>query len=119
MVFLERCGLTGAALYVNSIGCGECRPKYVERLRQELHKVKDKLGPDSQRRIETNPLRVLDSKLEAEQPIIAKLPSILDHLCDACRDHFTRVQQELKARGLVYEINWRCPRPRLLHAHHL
>ncbi len=110
MVFLERCGLKGATLYVNSIGCGECRPKYVELLRQELQKVKDKLGPDSQRRIETNPLRVLDSKLEEEQPIIAKLPSILDHLCDGCRDHFAKVQQELKDRGLAYEINWRLVR---------
>ncbi len=54
-------------LEINSIGCRECRPKYVEVLRAELLKVKDKLGPDSQRRIETNPLRVLDSKLEAEQ----------------------------------------------------
>ncbi|HSC78332.1 MAG TPA: histidine--tRNA ligase [Candidatus Acidoferrales bacterium] len=110
MVFLERCGLKGATLYVNSIGCGECRPKYVELLRKELQKVKDKLGPDSQRRIDTNPLRVLDSKLEEEQGIIAKLPSILDHLCEACRDHFAKVQQELKDRGLQYEINWRLVR---------
>ncbi len=110
MVFLERCGLTGATLYVNSIGCGECRPKYVERLRAELQKVKGKLGPDSQRRIDTNPLRVLDSKVEEEQPIIAKLPSILDHLCEACRDHFAKVQRELKDRGLQYEINWRLVR---------
>ncbi len=110
MVFIERCGLREAKLYVNSIGCSECRPKYVELLRQELQKVKDKLGPDSQRRIETNPLRVLDSKLEEEQPIIEKLPSILEHLCDACREHFAKVQQELKDRGLAYEINWRLVR---------
>ena len=75
-----------------------------------MQKVKDKLGPDSQRRIDTNPLRVLDSKLEEEQGIIAKLPSILDHLCDACRDHFTKVQKELKDRGIQYEINWRLVR---------
>ena len=110
MVFLERCGLRGAKLYVNSIGCGDCRPKYVERLRRELHKVKDKLGPDSQRRIETNPLRVLDSKLEEEQPIIAKLPSILDHLCEACRDHYEKVKKELNERGIAFEENWRLVR---------
>ncbi len=110
LAFIERCGLKGAALYVNSIGCAECRPKYVERLRQELQKVKDKLGPDSQRRIDTNPLRVLDSKLEAEQPIIARLPSILDHLCDACREHYAKVKQELAERSIAFEENWRLVR---------
>lgn len=110
MVFLDRCGLRERTLYVNSIGCASCRPKYVELLRKELQKVKSKLGPDSQRRIETNPFRVLDSKLESEQPIIEKLPSILDHLCDACREHFEQFQQELKDRGIGYEINWRLVR---------
>jgi len=110
MVFIEKCGLKGCALTVNSIGCPECRPKYVARLRDELEQVRDQLGPDSQRRIETNPLRVLDSKVEGEQPVIAKLPSILDHLCDACRGHFSEVQQELKERNLKFEINHRLVR---------
>ncbi len=110
MVFIERCGLRGCALYVNSIGCSQCRPKYVETLRGALQKVKSKLGPDSQRRIETNPLRVLDSKVEAEQPLIEKLPSILDHLCSACRDHYEKVKQELKDRGVPFEENWRLVR---------
>jgi histidyl-tRNA synthetase len=110
LVFIERCGLQGAELFLNSIGCPACRPKYVELLRRELEKVSDRLGPDSLRRIETNPLRVLDSKLEAEQPIIAKLPSILDHLCDACRDHFEKVKKELTDRGIKYELNHRLVR---------
>src|SRR5579859_7321757 len=76
MTFFARLGLEGVKLEINSIGDRECRPKYVELLRAELMKVKDKLGPDSQRRIETNPLRVLDSKLETEQGIIAGLPRI-------------------------------------------
>src|ERR1700735_5541619 len=74
LVLFRRAGLALTALYINSIGCKECRPKYVELRRAELQKVKDKLGPDSQRRIETNPLRVLDSKLPDEQPIIETLP---------------------------------------------
>jgi len=110
MVFIEKCGLKGCALTVNSIGCPECRPKYVARLREELEQVRDRLGPDSQRRIETNPLRVLDSKVEGEQPVIVELPSILDHLCDACREHFSEVQQELKERNLKFEINHRLVR---------
>ena len=110
LVFLDRCGLREHTLYVNSIGCSDCRPKYIERLRGELQKVKDQLGADSRRRIETNPLRVLDSKLPEEQLIIEKLPSILDHLCNACREHFQKFQQELKDRSLAYEINKRLVR---------
>ena len=110
LVFLDRCGLREHSLYVNSIGCPDCRPQYIERLRSALQKVKDHLGADSRRRIETNPLRVLDSKLPEEQPVISKLPSILDHLCATCREHFQKFQQELKDRSLAYEINKRLVR---------
>jgi histidyl-tRNA synthetase len=110
LVFFERVGLRGATLSVNSIGDKNCRPKYVELLREELRKVKDKLGPDSQRRIETNPLRVLDSKVPEEQAIIENLPRIADHLCDDCRAHFAKLQAELKLRDIAYEINWRLVR---------
>ena len=110
MAFFERVGLRDCTLYVNSIGCRECRPKYVEKLREALLKVKDKLGPDSQRRIETNPLRVLDSKLQEEQAIIEKLPRIGEHLCAACREHFAALQEQLKLRGIAYKINWRLVR---------
>ena len=110
MVFFKRAGLTRTTLYVNSIGDKNCRPQYVELLRQELLKVKDQLGPDSQRRIETNPLRVLDSKLPHEQEIIAKLPRISDHLCAECREHFAKLKDELRLRGIAYEENWRLVR---------
>jgi histidyl-tRNA synthetase len=110
LVFFNRVGLTHTALYVNSIGCKECRPKYVELLREELRKVKDRLGPDSQRRIEMNPLRVLDSKLHEEQPIIERLPRISEHLCADCREHFAKLKDELKLRGIAYEEKWRLVR---------
>jgi histidyl-tRNA synthetase len=100
----------GHTLYINSIGCKECRPKYVEVLRAALVKVKDKLGADSQRRIETNPLRVLDSKLESEQAVIEDLPRIADHLCPACRKHFEMLQAMLFMRQIAYEVNWRLVR---------
>jgi len=108
--FFRRAGLTSTTLYVNSIGDKNCRPQYVELLREELRKVKDKLGADSQRRIETNPLRVLDSKLPEEQPVIEKLPRIADHLCAECRDHFAKLKDELNLRGIRYEENWRLVR---------
>jgi histidyl-tRNA synthetase len=110
LVLFKRVGLTSTTLYVNSIGCKECRPKYVELLREELRKVQDQLGTDSQRRIETNPLRVLDSKLPDEQPIIEKLPRISDHLCADCREHFAKLKEELKLRDIAYEENWRLVR---------
>jgi histidyl-tRNA synthetase len=102
--------LAAMKLYINSIGCKECRPKYVAALKTALEKVKDKLGADSQRRIETNPLRVLDSKLESEQAVIEKLPRISDSLCDACRAHFAEVQRQLRIRNLTFDINWRLVR---------
>ena len=110
LAFFERVELKGATLYINSIGDKNCRPAYVEKLREELRKVKDRLGADSQRRIETNPLRVLDSKLPEEQAIIETLPRIADHLCDACREHYAELKQELALRGIVYEENWRLVR---------
>jgi histidyl-tRNA synthetase len=114
VVFFKRVGLTRTTLYVNSIGCNQpdCRPGYVAALREALRKpeVMSRLGPDSQRRIETNPLRVLDSKLESEQGVIKELPRISDYLCAECREHFARLKEELKLRGVAYEENWRLVR---------
>jgi len=112
MTFFERIGLQGTELSVNSIGhaADNCRRGYVAKLREELAKVKDQLGADSQRRIETNPLRVLDSKLDHEQAIIAKLPHIADHLCGDCKAHYAELRRQLDLRGVAYRENWRLVR---------
>jgi histidyl-tRNA synthetase len=112
MTFFDRIGLQGTTLYINSIGhsADNCRRAYVEKLRAELQKVKDKLGADSQRRIDTNPLRVLDSKLEHEQPIIETLPRIADHLCPDCAANYAAVKAQLELRGVIYKENWRLVR---------
>ena len=110
IVLFKRVGLLNTTLYVNSIGCRESRPKYVDLLRAELRRVSDKLGPDSQRRIETNPLRVLDSKLPEEQAIIEKLPRISEHLCAACKQHFSELKDELNLREISFDENWRLVR---------
>lgn len=107
-VLIDRCRIEKWTLLVNSIGCPDtpdrkgCRPKYIERLREELRKVNDKLGADSQRRIDTNPLRVLDSKLPEEQAIIEKLPKLSDFLCEDCRGHYEKLKQELKLRQVPF-----------------
>jgi len=110
MDYFSRLQLAGTTLFVNSIGCKDCRPIYVGILREALRAVRDQLGADSQRRIETNPLRVLDSKIPTEQPIIETLPRIADHLCAACREHFAALQAELKLRQISCEVNWRLVR---------
>ena len=112
MAFFDKVGLQGATLYINSIGhnAENCRRGYVDKLRTELAKIKDNLCPDSQRRIDTNPLRVLDSKLESEQPYIERLPRIADHLCDECKAHYAAVKRQLELRGVLYQENWRLVR---------
>jgi histidyl-tRNA synthetase len=106
---LKGVGLSGFKLLINSVGDANCRPQYVARLREELKAVAPQMCGDCQRRAETNPLRVLDCKIEADQPIIEKLPHITDCLCDACRTHFEAVKTYLADRGIEYEV-----RPRLV-----
>jgi histidyl-tRNA synthetase len=112
MTFFGRLELQGVQLEINSIGhsAPNCRRGYVEKLKAALVEVKDKLGADSQRRIETNPLRVLDSKLEHEQAIIEKLPRIADSLCDECKAHYAEVKRQLEMRGVAFRENWRLVR---------
>jgi histidyl-tRNA synthetase len=112
MTYFVRLGLEGVQLDINSIGHDgpECRRVYRGALYNALLKVKDKLGADSQRRIETNPLRVLDSKLESEQAIIERLPRIGDHLCADCAKHYAEVKRQLDLRGVAYQENWRLVR---------
>jgi len=106
---LGRVGLTGSILFLNSVGCANCRPKYLEVLREELGKVRGQLCVDCQRRSETNPLRVLDCKVPEDQPIIDKLPTILDLLCTECREHFDKLQSYLRDRKIPFTV-----RPRLV-----
>jgi histidyl-tRNA synthetase len=102
--------ISGYTLLLNSVGDKNCRPQYLERLRTELAKVRHQLCQDCQRRSEANPLRVLDCKIPADQPIIDKLPTILDCLCADCREHFDRLQSYLRDRGIPYTLQPRLVR---------
>lgn len=106
---LTRVGLTGFGLVINSVGCRECRAKFVAELRERLKKVAPRMCEDCQRRAVTNPLRVFDCKVPEDQPIIDSLPSILDSLDEGCRRHFEAVRGYLTDRGIAYEV-----RPRLV-----
>jgi histidyl-tRNA synthetase len=106
---LRSLGLRDFKLLLNSVGDADCRPAFLARLREELAKVAPSMCADCRRRADTNPLRVLDCKAPEDQPIIERLPSIVDHLCDACRTHFDAVKRHLTARGIPFEV-----RPRLV-----
>jgi histidyl-tRNA synthetase len=106
---LTRAGLSGFTLLINSVGCQNCRPQYIEKLREALKPVAASLCVDCQRRVDTNPLRVLDCKVPEDQPIIDQLPSILDSLCEICAPHFAAVQSYLRERSIEFEV-----RPRLV-----
>jgi histidyl-tRNA synthetase len=108
--FLDELGITGWTLVLNSVGSASDRPKYVAALREALAPVKDQMSPDNQRRAETNPLRVLDSKDPADEAIIATLPKIADYLDDESKAHFAAVLAALDACGVQYEINPRLVR---------
>ena len=107
---LDELKVTGSSLLLNSVGCKECRPTYLETLRKELAKVRNELCADCQRRSETNPLRVLDCKVPADQPIIDRLPTIGNSLCATCQSHFSDLQQSLKVFGIDYVLQPRLVR---------
>ncbi len=100
----------GWRLLLNSVGSSTDRPRYVAALREALIPVKDRMCPDNQRRAETNPLRVLDSKDEADQEIIDALPKIADYLDDDSKSHFAAVLVALDACEVPYTVNPRLVR---------
>ena len=93
-----------SSLLINSVGCGVCRPKYVELLRSELQKNHGGFCEDCRRRAVSNSLRVLDCKVESCQPLIGGLPMITEHLCEDCGKHFTGLRGYLDDAGIEYEI---------------
>jgi histidyl-tRNA synthetase len=107
---LNELGVKGWRLEVNSVGSSTDRPRYIAALREALEPVKHRMSADNQRRAETNPLRVLDSKAPEDQDVINGLPKIADFLDDASRDHFAHVLAALDACGVAYTVNPRLVR---------
>jgi histidyl-tRNA synthetase len=101
-LLLDRCGIAGAELVLNSVGCADDRPAYHAALREALAARLPEMCPDCQRRAQTNPLRVLDCKVPADQPIIASLPTLESFLDAKCRDHFAQLRRLLDANRIAY-----------------
>ncbi len=101
-------GITGVTLQVNSLGDAECRDIYRDALKAYLKEKLPTLCADCQRRYETNPLRVLDCKVDAEK--FGDSPIMLDYLCGPCKDHFAMVEGGLKKLGIPFVVNPRLVR---------
>jgi histidyl-tRNA synthetase len=102
-------GLAVAAT-INSIGDDVCRPRYREALFAHFGPHRATLSPDSQRRLERNPLRILDSKAPEDRELVESAPTMLDVLCDPCAEHFARVRSLLDACGVAYRVDPRIVR---------
>jgi histidyl-tRNA synthetase len=103
-------GLGRVSLAINSMGDGECRPAYLRTLLAYLGDRRDRLCPEHAERLEANPLRVLDCKRPECRAATDGAPRLVDHLCDACRAHFERVQEGLEALGVPFGIDHRLVR---------
>jgi histidyl-tRNA synthetase len=95
----------GYKLEINSLGCSECMPKYRQNLVKELNSIKDDLCQDCQRRITTNPIRVLDCKVESCKELLTDAPKITDNLCQSCQADFKKLTELLEKNGIEYTIN--------------
>lgn len=102
--YLKRLQITNTELLVNSIGDENCRPAYIERLKEAIRERLPNLCGSCKQRYETNPLRVLDCKVESCQPYLNELPAIKDMLCEPCRAHFDEFLRLLDERGIKYTI---------------
>ena len=97
-------------LQINSLGSSESRANYKQALVAYLENHKDKLDADSQRRLTTNPLRILDSKEAATQALLDNAPVLLEYLDETSRTHFEQLKILLDAGGVSYQINPRLVR---------
>jgi histidyl-tRNA synthetase len=103
--WLKKSGLEDPRLELNTIGDHNCRPAYLEKLKDYYRPLKEKLHGDCQLRLERNPLRLLDCKVPQCQPFKAAAPKITDHLCDECAAHWAEVQRLLDAGGIEFVHN--------------
>jgi len=106
----ESLGIGGLYLYINSIGCKVCRPRYLEKLKSYYSGKLEDLCPDCRSRFEKNPLRLLDCKKDSCYPVAKAAPKSTDFLCRECLAHFESVVGYLEALKLPFELNHRLVR---------
>jgi histidyl-tRNA synthetase len=110
MYYVSILGVKGCVLQINSLGCTRCRLPYKTELQVFLNDHLRRFCPDCRRRMERNPLRVFDCKVQGCQEVIAEAPRLSDHLCPECTEHFTAVRSHLEGLEVPYEVNPRMVR---------
>jgi histidyl-tRNA synthetase len=103
-------GLTGTSLQLNSLGCQKCRPAYRSRLLEYLNDKADRLCEKCRVRMQHNPLRVLDCKIDSCVKVAMAAPKMVDLLCTECREHFQKVQMGLELLDIPFQLNHRMVR---------
>ncbi|NLP15543.1 MAG: histidine--tRNA ligase [Clostridiales bacterium] len=103
--FIKELGLKGVKLYINSIGCRECRKTYNKALLDFLKQHEDKLCGTCRERMQRNPLRVLDCKVPTCHEIIETAPRTVDYLDDECREHFEELQSLLTEMNIPFKVD--------------
>jgi len=107
---LSELEVADAVTLVNSVGCQNCRPGYLEELRSQVERVREALCADCQRKAVANPLRIFDCKLETCRKLSESFPRIIDFLCAECEDHFKRFRSYLDFYKIPYRIEPRLVR---------
>ena len=108
--FLKGLGLDDLRLKINTVGCPACRPIFKKKLTEYFTEEIDELCGDCRRRLEKNPLRILDCKVDGAKEIMEDAPKIETCLCDDCREHFNALKKFLTAAGVDFEIDNRLVR---------
>jgi len=102
--YFKAVGLKELILYINSMGCENDRPKYIQILKDYANGNRERLCRDCQKRIDLNPLRLFDCKDESCQIVMKDAPKLLDYLDEDCRKHFDTVKHYLEMQGIAYEV---------------
>lgn len=108
--FLREINIDQIVLTINSVGCPDCRPEFLVKLREAAQKNRDALCPDCQRKMVTNPLRIFDCKQKRCIDISDHFPKITEYLCQTCRDHFQGVQSTLSIFEIPFQASARLVR---------
>jgi histidyl-tRNA synthetase len=108
--FLTTLGVRDCELVLNSVGDASCRPRFREALVEWLRPVASRLCPDCQRRVAENPLRVFDCKIAEDVHLLREAPTMVEHLCGACVEHFDAVQDVLRGYGIPFRVDPRIVR---------
>ena len=108
--FLKSLGLDDLKLKINTVGCPACRPIFRQKLTEYFTEEADELCSDCRRRLEKNPMRILDCKVDALKDFMDDAPKIETCLCDECREHFNAVKKFLTAAGVEFVVDNRLVR---------